>query len=124
MMPIEMPIDRELLDESAEYGLDDLQELIDLYMEQADELIGGLRTAVRNGAAKDVDQLAHKLAGASAVVGANAMVGPLRTLEKQGRDGQLAGSEQLLAEITERLDLCQRLLNEFLSEKRAAGPAS
>ena len=117
MPPIETPLDRELLDESAEYGLDDLQELIELYLEQADQLMGGLRTAVQTGAAKQVDELAHKLAGSSAVVGVKAMIQPLRALEKLGREGQLAGSEQLLTDAAARLELCRRLLAEYLAEK-------
>lgn len=117
MMPIEMPLDRELLEENAELGLDDLHELIELYLAQADELMGGLRTAVKAGAAKDVDELAHKLAGSSAVVGVKAMIEPLRTLEKEARAGVLTNSDQLLAETTERLDLCRRLLNEYMAEK-------
>jgi hypothetical protein len=45
------------------------------------------------------------------------MIEPLRALEKQGREGQLAGSDQLLTEATERLELCRRLLAEYMSEK-------
>jgi HPt (histidine-containing phosphotransfer) domain-containing protein len=117
MMPIDTLLDRELLDESAECGLDDLHELIDMYFEQADEIIGELRTAVDTAAAKDVDQLAHKLAGSSAVCGLSAMMEPLRSLERLGRQGQLAGSDKLLADATERLELCRRLLAEYFAEK-------
>jgi HPt (histidine-containing phosphotransfer) domain-containing protein len=122
MMPIETMLDRELLDENAELGLDDLRELIELYLEQADEIMGDLNTAVRSGAAKDVDQLAHKLAGSSAVCEVTAIVQPLRTLEKKGRDNDLAGSENLLADIMERLELCRRLLTEYLTEKGGTAP--
>ena len=117
MMPIDLTLDRELLDENAEFGLDDLNELIELYLAQADEIMGELRTAVQTGAAKDVDHLAHKLAGSSAVCGVAAMIEPLRSLEKLGHEGKLAGSDQLLAEATERLELCRRLLAEYLAEK-------
>jgi HPt (histidine-containing phosphotransfer) domain-containing protein len=117
MSPVESPIDKELLDESAELGLDDLRELIDMYLDQADEIMGGLRTAVQAGAAAEVNDLAHKLAGSSAVVGAAAVVQPLRTLEHLARDGQLSGSDKLLAEANERLELCRRLLAEYLTDK-------
>jgi HPt (histidine-containing phosphotransfer) domain-containing protein len=117
MMPSDLMLDRELLDENAECGLDDLHELIELYMEQAIDIIGELRIAVHTGAAKDVDHLAHKLAGSSAVCGLTAMVEPLRALEKLGHEGQLAGSAQLLDQATERLELSRRLLAEYLAEK-------
>jgi HPt (histidine-containing phosphotransfer) domain-containing protein len=117
MAPVEAPLDRALLDENAEFGLDDLHELIDLYLAQADEIMGELRTAVRTGAAENVDNLAHKLAGSSAVCGVAAMVEPLRALEKLGREDELADADQILAEATERLALCRRLLAEYLAEK-------
>jgi histidine phosphotransfer protein HptB len=119
MTPVEMPLDRELLDENAEFGLNDLRELIDLYLDQADEIMGELRTAVQAGETKSIDQLAHKLAGSSAVVGAQAVVKPLRSLENLARQGEVVGSDQLLADATEQLELCRRLLTEFLAEKEA-----
>jgi HPt (histidine-containing phosphotransfer) domain-containing protein len=117
MMPIEMPLDKELLEENASLGLEDLHELIELYLAQADDIMGELRTAVQTGAANEVDELAHKLAGSSAVVGVQAMVEPLRMLEKQAHAGILANSNRLLDETAERLDLCRRLLNEYMAEK-------
>jgi HPt (histidine-containing phosphotransfer) domain-containing protein len=117
MLPVESPLDREVLDETAEFGLDDLQETIAMYLKQADEIMGGLRTAVQTGAANNVNELAHKLAGSSAVCGVAAMVQPLRALEQHGREGRLSGSDKLLAETTERLELCRRLLADYLAEK-------
>jgi HPt (histidine-containing phosphotransfer) domain-containing protein len=113
----ESPVDIALLDENAELGLDDLRELIDMYFTQADEILAGLRTAINAGAAKDVGELAHKLAGSSAVCGMTAMMAPLRALERQGREGQLSDAKPLMAETTERLDLCRRMLDEYLAEK-------
>ncbi len=111
------PLDVELLDEQAELGIEDLRDLIDLYLTQADEIMGELHTAIRSDAAKDVDQLAHKLAGSSAVCGANAMVAPLRSLEQRGREGKLAGADALYDRIAEQLEWCRRLLAEYLEEK-------
>jgi len=45
------------------------------------------------------------------------MVQPLRALEQRGREGRLSGSDELLAQATERLELCRRLLAEYLAEK-------
>jgi HPt (histidine-containing phosphotransfer) domain-containing protein len=119
MRTAEAPLDRELLDENAEYGLNELHELIDMYFAQADEIMGELRTAVAAGAAKDIDQLAHKLAGSSAVCGITGIIGPLRTLEKQARQEELTGTDRLLAEAMEKLELCRRLVGEYLAEKDA-----
>ena len=117
MMPDEPPLDLEILDENAEIGVEGLRELIDMYLMQADEVMRDLRAAVRNGAASDVEHLAHKLTGSSAVCGVNVMLPPLRALEQRGREGRLSDSDQLLAQMTERLELSRRLLTEYLAEK-------
>lgn len=119
MTTVESPLDVKMLDENADFGLDGLTELIEMYLNQADETMTGLQTAIKNGASQEVDQLAHRLAGSSAVCGITAMMQPLRTLEKQGREGRLDGADQVLAEATERLELCRRLLNEYLAGKHA-----
>ena len=116
-MAEESLLDIELLDESYELDGDGLRELIDMYFVQADETIAGLRTAIRAGQSDNVNHLAHKLAGSSAVCGLTAMIGPLRTLQQRGREGQLSDAESFMATITERLESCRRLLNEYLANK-------
>jgi HPt (histidine-containing phosphotransfer) domain-containing protein len=107
-------LDMELLGENAANGLEDLRELIDMYLAQADETMTSLRTAVQAGAAADINQLAHRLAGSSAVCGVTGMVGPLRTLEQRAREGRLSDPDSLLATLAERLESCRRLLAEYL----------
>jgi HPt (histidine-containing phosphotransfer) domain-containing protein len=113
----ELPLDIELLDENAEIGMDGLRELLDMYLVQADELMNDLQTAIASGSAKDVDHLAHKLAGSSAVCGVKVMETPLRDLEKKGRSGNLEGADELLNQIADRLELSRRLLAEYLAGK-------
>ena len=117
MAPDESPLDLEILDENAEIGVEGLRELIDMYLAQADEILANLQVAIQTGAASDVENLAHKLAGSSAVCGVNVMVPPLQTLAQQGREGRLSDADQLLAQMTERLELSRRLLAEYLAEK-------
>jgi HPt (histidine-containing phosphotransfer) domain-containing protein len=110
-------LDRSLLDENAAYGIDDFHELIDMYLTQADETMVGLQKAVGAGEAGEVQALAHKLAGSSAVCGVTGMIEPLRTLEDRGRQCQLAGADQILTTTIERLASCRRLLDEYLQDK-------
>jgi HPt (histidine-containing phosphotransfer) domain-containing protein len=111
------PLDISVLDENAELGIDGLHELIDEYNKQAEETIVGLREAIRAGKAENVNQLAHKLAGSSAVCGITGLVGPLRTLEQRGRVDELADADQLLNVVIERMELCRRLVDAYLAEK-------
>ena len=110
-------LDVELLDECAAIGVDGLRELIDMYLTKADELLKDLQAAIEVGAADDVKRLAHRLAGSSVVCGVTAMVQPLRALEQRGREGQLSDAGQLFAETVQRLEMCRRLLAEYLAEK-------
>ena len=110
-------LDVELLDENAAIGVDGLRELIDLYLAKADELLNDMQAAIEVGAAEDVKRLAHRLVGSSVVCGVTAMVEPLRALEQRGRDGQLSDASLLLAQTVQQLEVCRRLLAEYLAEK-------
>ena len=113
----ESPLDIALLDENVEIGIEGFRDLIDLYLVQADEILEGLQMAIAGGSAKEVDYLAHKLAGSSAMCGVKAMVAPLRELEKRSRAGDLEGADELFRQITDQLELSRRLLAEYLAGK-------
>jgi HPt (histidine-containing phosphotransfer) domain-containing protein len=116
--PDEQLLDVELLKESAEMGSDSMQELIEMYLTQAKEIMADMRTAIAAGAAEDVKQLAHKLAGSSAVCGVKAIVLPLRALEQQGKEGRLSEADQLLAQANLRLELSEKALADYLQDLR------
>jgi HPt (histidine-containing phosphotransfer) domain-containing protein len=111
------PLDLEVLNESAEFGIDGLRELLDEYFVQADEIIAGLRTAIHDQQPNVVNQLAHKLAGSSAVCGLKAVVEPLRILEQRGRAGELSDAPQCMDTLIAQLDLCHRLLDDYMATK-------
>jgi len=110
-------LNREILDETAELGMDSLQELLDMYFEQAEEVIGQIGTAIRTREAIQVEDLAHKLVGSSVVCGLTGMVTPLRALEQRGRENRLANADQLVAEATKRLKASRQLLAEYIAQR-------
>jgi len=110
-------LDMGLLDEMAVIKGEGLRGLIDMYLTKAYELRNDLQAAIEVGAAEEVRRLAHRFAGSSAVCGVTAMIQPLRALEQRGREGRLSDADQLLAQMTERLELSRRLLAEYLAEK-------
>ena len=91
----EPPVNMERL---REMGADDdetVRELVDLYFEQAGELIKQLEEAVRSGEAQEVKRFSHKLCGASATCGMDAIVPFLRELESKGDRCELEGAGEL-----------------------------
>lgn len=111
------PLDVDLLDEGFDVDAEGTRELIDMYLAQADETLAGLRQAIEAGEADGVRQLAHRLAGSSAVCGVSGMIGPLRALEQQGRACELSEAGSLMTVIVERLQSCRALLVQYLAAK-------
>jgi HPt (histidine-containing phosphotransfer) domain-containing protein len=107
-------VDFEQLNAASGDDADLLQELVALYFDQAKELMAGLETALQKGSAKEVDQFAHKLVGASLACGMNAMVVPLRALESRGRAGDLAGGQEFLAQAATQLEIVRAAVQEHL----------
>ena len=97
-----------------------LQDLSNLYFEQAKEIMAALGAAVEKRSAEDVDYLAHKLAGASLSCGMSAMVTPLRELEARGRKGDLAGADDIMAQAAVQLEIVRAAMGEYLRGGKAA----
>ena len=87
----EPPVDMERLLEMAEDDPKQMKELAGMYLDQAEELVTSLATAIQTGSAAETEKLAHKLAGSSSTCGMTAVVAPLREIERQGHEGQLGG---------------------------------
>ena len=93
--PEEPPLDTESLDGISEGDPEGARELIELYLQQAEDTIKGLQTAIDAGVAQDVDRLAHKLAGSSAVCGVTAMMAPLRATRATRPRGPIVRRERV-----------------------------
>jgi HPt (histidine-containing phosphotransfer) domain-containing protein len=91
-----------------------MQDLSNLYFEQAKEIMAALGAAVEKRSAEDVDYLAHKLAGASLSCGMSAMVAPLRELEARGRKGDLAGADDIMVQASAKLEIVRAAMREYL----------
>ena len=113
--PEEAPVDMERLREISEGNAGRSQELIGLYLLQADGWMGELEAAIKVGATKEVNHLAHKLAGSSVSCGMRAIVGPLRELEQRSRQGRLSDAGRLFSEVQGRLES----IRSYLAEQRS-----
>jgi HPt (histidine-containing phosphotransfer) domain-containing protein len=112
----EPAVDFEQLHAAAADDDDLLKELVELYFNQAKEIMAGLTAALQKGAAKDVDHLAHKLVGASLACGMTAMVVPLRELEARGRKGDLTGADVFMAQTVSRLETVRAAVEAHLKK--------
>jgi two-component system sensor histidine kinase/response regulator len=117
------PVDIERLIEVSD-GPQRMRELIDLYLRQSHNLIEDLGAAIRLGAAKEMERLAHKFIGSSAACGMTAILPPLRELESMGRSGRLAGAEQIYADAGRQFDRIQEFLSgyRFNENPEVVGP--
>jgi len=107
-------LDEEALSIVSDQDPEGLRELIDLYLQQADETIPAIHRAIAAGEANNVNALAHRLAGASAVCGAAPLIPPLRELERRGKENQLADAEEILNQVKELLAIGRRCLTDYV----------
>jgi two-component system sensor histidine kinase/response regulator len=106
----EPPVDMARLLEMADDNPKQMQELAGMYIEQAEELVKSLGTAIRSGSAEATATLAHKLAGSSATCGMTAIVAPLKEIERKGHDRQ-PGGELPFSLVRHQLDRIKTFLN-------------
>jgi CheY-like chemotaxis protein/HPt (histidine-containing phosphotransfer) domain-containing protein len=108
------PVDLKRLKEVSFEDADKLRKLLELYFDQADELISGLGTAVQNGSVEEVQYFAHKLGGASFNCGMTAIVPSLRELERLSREKNLTGSDKLFLDAAQQLTRIKEFLTDYL----------
>ncbi len=104
------PVNREQLDLASGGDLNELRELLQLYLSQARDTVAALGPAVAAGNAAEVYRLAHRLAGSSSTCGMTALEAPLRMLEAQGRQGQLENAAPFVEQAVRELDAIVRWL--------------
>jgi PAS domain S-box-containing protein len=93
------PVDLERLHAVMGDDPEEVCAIIGVYLEQMTHSIGRLDAAIASGDAPEVNTVAHNCVGVSATCGAVALLGPLRELERMGREHRLVGAEYLGAEV-------------------------
>jgi len=117
--PAECLVEIQHLREVSDHSFEQLRELIELYLVQANDLIQNLRAAIQVGKAESVERLAHELVGASANCGMTAMVPSLRDLERMGRTRNLSGAENLCTVVSNQLNQIKQFLTGYLESIKA-----
>ena len=93
------PVDLERLHAVMGDDPEEVCAIIGVYLEQMTHSLKRLDAAIASGDAAEVNSVAHNCVGVSATCGAVALVGPLRELERMGREHRLVGAEYLGSEV-------------------------
>jgi HPt (histidine-containing phosphotransfer) domain-containing protein len=96
-----------------------MRELMDMYFQQADDIIARLDKAINGNAVGDVNHLAHKLAGSSLACGMSAVVPSLRQMEGGARAGHLNGARELFTDVTSKMAVIRVRVQDYLVQYSA-----
>ena len=110
----EQPVDMERLLEFSNNDREALRELIELYLTQTQERLGKLQSAIEGKVVKEIIQIAHSTAGASATCGMDAIYKPLKELENNARGGSLQDSDKLWTIISREFARLRIFLDNYL----------
>jgi two-component system, sensor histidine kinase and response regulator len=113
--PVDMAMLRRVSDDDPEF----MQELVELYLRETEVQIEALTRAIGAGTIREVEQIAHTLAGASIASGMCGVVGPLRELERMARAGTIAGADEVLEKTRTQIGRIQKFLETDVAGNRA-----
>ena len=93
-----------------------LRELIDTFFAESGLLLQHVSEAVANHDGLGLDRAAHKLKGTVSIFGSPAATQAADALETMGRDRDLRGAEEVLADLKVQMDALERALDEMRQE--------
>jgi CheY-like chemotaxis protein len=122
----EPPVDMARLNDFTNGNLDDLRDLVTLYLKQTAGQVEQLAAAVKAGAAQDVRRISHSCAGASATCGMSLIVQFLRQLEHESEEGNLSNAPELSRQVDDEFKRIRNFLEAHMAEQArlAAQPSA
>ncbi|MFH1279046.1 MAG: Hpt domain-containing protein [Candidatus Eisenbacteria bacterium] len=108
--------DRRALLERLDNDEELVDEIVDLYLDDATGRIGDLQEAIRAGDAVRLQRDGHSLKGASANAGAEMIREVATQIEQAGRSGDLDRAAALVSKAGEALDVFRRVVAEAKSK--------
>ncbi len=116
------PVDMARLNDFTNGNVDELRDLVTLYVKQTTGQVDQLAAAVKAGAAQDVRRVAHSCAGASATCGMARIVPFLRQLEHEAEEGNLSNAPELSRQVAEEFQRIRVFLEAELAKQSALAP--
>ncbi len=84
-----------------EIGVEDVIELLDVYLDDAPQQLRTLQAALEAGDVQGVASAAHRMKSTSAIVGATRLAEVSQEAEERARAGDLSGMEGRVSEIAD-----------------------
>ncbi|HTI97479.1 MAG TPA: response regulator [Dongiaceae bacterium] len=119
----EPPVDMPRLLDFSDNDPEGLRDLINLYLKQTTDQLEQLQAAVTAADPPAVRRLSHSCAGASATCGMNQLVPVLREMEKQGFEGKLVSTDELMQKARHEFQRIRDYLNDYLAKNPALNQA-
>ncbi len=113
----EQSIDMARLLDLTDGSLDNLRELVALYLSQTSGQVEQLQKAAQSNNAQEVRRVAHSCAGASATCGVKSLVPLMRELERQGNDGKLTNAVELCRQADVEFARLRTFLETYLARQ-------
>ncbi len=100
------------LQELADHDPNAMNDLVSLYLTQADEQMQKLNTAIQAGDLKQTASISHSLVGASATCGMKRIVSPLRQIEHSARGGSMDGIDDIFRVVSAELTAIKKFFSQ------------
>jgi HPt (histidine-containing phosphotransfer) domain-containing protein len=115
----EPPVDLDRLNDFTNGSLEDLRDLVNLYLKQTSGQVEQLAAAVKAASATEVRRIAHSCAGASATCGMVRIVPILRELEHHADEGNLSNAPELSRKVEEEFNRIRIFLEGYMAKQSA-----
>jgi len=94
--------------------MDLLKEVIEIFLEDAPNLVAALRSAVRNRNAEAMERAAHTLKGAAANISAKRLQQLSHVMQEMVKKGEVSQVERLLGDMEMHYEVLDRVLRARL----------
>ena len=108
------PVDMQCLCDAAGDDLEEIKELVDLYIDQTSQQLQQLKGAIESGSVDETGSLAHTCKGASANCGMEGIAKVMFEMEKSTREGQLDGVDDMFADAEKEFERIKQYLAKEL----------
>jgi CheY-like chemotaxis protein/HPt (histidine-containing phosphotransfer) domain-containing protein len=115
--PKQPPVDMDRLNDFTNGNLDELRDLVELYLKQTTGQLEQLAAAVQAASAPEVRRVSHSCAGASATCGMSHIVQFLRQLELESEAGNLTHAAELTQKTQEEFQRIRAFLEAHLAAR-------